>query len=265
MTHRCLLLALPCILAGCAASTTTDTHDRDDAGAWISMIDNDSLEGWTPKFAGLPLGENDRDTFRVEDGVMKVVYDERWTSFDGAFGHLFYAHAFEEYTLVFEYRFVGEQVPGAPGWAFKNSGVMLHGQPARTMELDQSFPISLEMQLLGGDGTNPRPTGNLCTPGTNVVMNGAQAPGHCINSESMTFHDDQWIAAEIEVTRDVIRHMINGRVVMEYSTPTLDPNDARAAAWIEQRGGNMTLTGGSISLQAESHPIEFRNMKIRAH
>ena len=112
------------------------------------------------------------NTFRVENGVLKVAYDQ-YDTFGGRFGHLFYKTPFSHYVLVVEYRFVGEQAKDGPDWAFRNSGVMIHGQPVETMQKDQDFPISIEVQLLGGRGDGkPRPTANLCTPGTNVVMNG---------------------------------------------------------------------------------------------
>ena len=139
------------------------------------------------------------DTFRVENGVLQVVYD-KYDSFGGHFGHLFYKTPFSHYVVAVEYRFVGEQVKDGPDWGFRNNGVMIHGQPVETMGKDQDFPISIEAQLLGGrgDGT-PRSTANLCTPGTNVVMNGQLETRHCIDSSSKTFDGDQWVRVEVEV------------------------------------------------------------------
>ena len=160
-----------------------------------------------------------------------------------------------------EYRFTGEQAPGGPGWAFRNSGIMIHCQDPATMRKEQDFPVSIEVQLLGGDGTNKRPTMNLCTPGTHVVMNGKLEKTHCINSASDTFHGDQWVSAEIEVRGgEVIRHFVNGQLVLEYEQPQLDDADADAKKLIKD--GNSLLTGGYISLQAESHPCQFRRVEI---
>jgi hypothetical protein len=148
-----------------------------------------------------------------------------------------------------EYRFVGEQCPGGPGWAFRNSGIMAHGQSPESMKKDQDFPDSIEVQLLGGNGKDERSTGNLCTPGTHVVIDGKLVTQHCISSSSKTYHGDQWVTIELEVHgNSVIKHIIDGEVVMEYEKPQLDD-------------GTM-LSEGSISLQAESHPVEFRKVEI---
>jgi hypothetical protein len=227
---------------------------------WVPLFNGKDLDGWTPKIAGHDLGENYNDTFRVENGVLKVAYD-KYAKFDNKFGHLFYKEPFSHYRLRLEYRFVGEQCPGGPSWAIRNSGVMIHGQAPETMGKNQSFPVSIEVQFLGGNGKDPRPTGNLCTPGTHVVMDGKLVTRHCTNSSSKTFHGDPWVSAEVEVRGGkLIRHFINGEEVMSYSEPQLDEGDKDAQKLIKD--GKKLLEGGSISLQAESHPIEFRKIEI---
>ena len=263
---RSSLLALICmtlVLCACQADQKAETNARAAGGdGWISLFNGKDLTGWTPKFAGCELGVNYNNTFRVEDGVLKAAYD-RYEKFDGKFGHLFYQREFSHYILKLEYRFTGEQVPGGPGWAYRNNGVMIHGQPPQTMRIDQDFPVSIEVQMLGGDGEHDRTTGNLCTPGTHVVMNGELVTRHCTNSTSPTYHGDQWVSLEIEVRgNEFIRHQVNGQTVLEYNQPQLDENDPDAKAWIERRGGEKLLSGGSISLQAESAPCEFRNIKL---
>ena len=99
---------------------------------WIALFNGKDLSGWRPKIAGHELDDNFANTFRVEGGLLKVVYDG-YEDFGGRFGHLFYEREFAHYRLRVEYRFVGTQVPGAPEWALRNSGVMLHGQAAETM------------------------------------------------------------------------------------------------------------------------------------
>ncbi len=228
---------------------------------WVSIFNGKDLDGWTPKIRGYESGENFGNTFRVEDGVLKVAYDVYDNGFQRRFGHLFYKEQLSHYRLRLEYRFTGDQVDGGPGWAFRNSGVMLHGQDPESMEKDQDFPVSIEVQLLGGDGTNPRPTANVCTPGTHYEMNGELVTQHCRNSDSETYHGDQWVTVEIEVRGDeVIRHTIDGQVVLEYQRPQLDPGDADAQKLIVD--GNVRLTGGTISLQSESHPVEFRKVEL---
>jgi len=232
-----------------------------EAAKWIPLFNGQDLKGWTPKFTGHPLGENYNDTFRVEDGLLRVSFD-KWDEFGGVFGHLTFKQPFGHYRLRAEYRFVGEQCKGGPGWAWRNNGLMLHGQAPETMTLEQEFPVSIEVQLLGGDGTHQRPTANLCTPGTNVVMNGTLFTPHCTNSKSPTFHGDEWVTVEIEVRGgEVIRHMIDGKVVLEYTSPQMDRNDGDAKKLI--RDDQVMLSEGYISIQAESHPTDFRKIEIQ--
>ncbi len=229
---------------------------------WITLFNGKDLDGWVPKITGHRLGENSHDTFRVEDGILKVGYDG-YDQFDGQFGHLFYERPFSNYRLRVEYRFVGDQCPGGPGWAIRNSGVMFHCQPPDSMRTDQEFPVSIEAQLLGGNGTDKRPTGNVCTPGTHIVMDGELIKRHCTDSSSETYHGDQWVTFELEVHGNgTIRHIVNGETVLEYEKPQLDESDADARKLIDARGGETALKEGYISLQSESHPVEFRKVEI---
>lgn len=246
-----------CLLAFVVSFAATSVWAEE---GWIQLFNGKDLEGWTPKFAGQNLGVNYRNTFRVEDGVLKVSYDE-WNDFHGEFGHLFYKDKFSSYRLRMEYRFTGEQVPGGPGWAKRNSGAMLHCQTPDSIRTGQSFPVSIEVQLLGGLGQGERSTANLCTPGTNVVIGGKLETTHCINSRSKTYHGDRWVACEIEVHGSgTIRHFVEGELVMEYEQPQYDPGDSDARALIE--GDDKLISEGYISLQAESHPVEFRRVEL---
>lgn len=229
---------------------------------WVALFNGKDLDGWTPKFVGHDLGVNLNDTFRVEEGLLRVTYEDWEEDFGGRFGHLFFDAPFSHYRLRCEYRFVGEQVPGGPGWAFRNSGVMLHGQDPKTMTKGQDFPVSIEAQLLGGNGKNDRTTGNLCTPGTHVVMKDKLTKRHCINSTSETFHGDGWVWFEVEVKgHEFIRHKVNGELVLEYQAPQLDDGDADAKRLLAA-GAEVNLSSGSISLQAESHGLDFRKVEI---
>ena len=235
----------------------------DEAGGqWIQLFNGKDLTGWTPKIKGYELGENYGNTFRVEDGILKVSYDQ-YERFDNKFGHLFYKEPFSNYILRLEYRFTGEQCEGGPGWAIRNSGAMLHGEAPETMGKDQDFPTSIEVQLLGGNGRQDRTTANLCTPGTNVVMNGKLITQHCTNSKSKTYHGDGWVTVEIEVRGNkTIKHVIDGQTVLEYDQPQLDERDAHAKELAAKAGG-IQLSGGTISLQSESHPVEFRKVELK--
>jgi len=231
-------------------------------GEWIQLFNGRDLTGWTPKITGYDLGDNFGNTFRVEDGLLKVAYDQ-YAEFDGRYGHLFYDESFSHYVLRIEYRFVGEQAPGGPGWAIRNSGVMIHGEPAEAMSKDQDFPVSIEVQFLGGSGEGERTTANLCTPGTNVVMHGELVTRHCTNSSSRTYEGEEWVTVETEVRGgEVIRHSIDGQVVLEYEQPQLDDREEHSRQLAVRQGG-LILTEGTISLQSESHPIEFRRVELR--
>ena len=251
-------LRLVCVLAFLCGSAAL-AEDRE--GVWIPLFNGKNLDGWTPKIRGYAAGENQGDTFRVEDGLLKVSY-EKYDGFQGKFGHLFYRDAFSHYRLRVEYRFVGGQCAGGPGWAVRNSGVMIHGESPATRGKDQDFPASIEVQLLGGDGKGDRPTANLCTPGTNVVMNGELITRHCTNSTSKTYHGEQWVTVEIEVRGSkLIRHLIDGKPVLTYTDPQLDEREAHAKELIKSNNG-LLLSRGTISLQSESHPVEFRKVEL---
>jgi len=231
---------------------------------WITLFDGKSLKGWTPKIKGYPLGENFGDTFRVQNGAIVVRYDKYGGKFSDRFGHLFYKSPYSSYSFEMEYRFVDKQLPDGPGWAYRNSGVMLFGQPPETMALDQDFPVSAEVQLLGqaDTDTGERTTANLCTPGTNVVMDGKLVTQHCINSKSKTFKGDQWVKLRVDVSDNlIVRHFINDEEVMNYSEVQYDPRDATTKDLIKSQ--DLKIKGGTLSLQSESHPVEFRNIRLK--
>ena len=225
---------------------------------WIQLFNGKDLTGWDIKIKCSALNENYKNTFRVEDGVMKGSYDE-YEKFNNEFGHIFYKEPFSRYKLRIEYRFTGEQVPGGPSWAFRNSGVMLHSQSAASMNLDQDFPVSIEAQFLGGDGVSERTTGNVCTPGTNIVINGELITQHCTNSSSKTYHGDVWVLAEFVVLGDsIIHHIIEGDTVMTYSKRQIGGDLPEGFPLME----GTLLKEGYICLQAESHPVEFRKVEV---
>ncbi len=228
---------------------------------WQQLFNGRDLTGWTPKITGYPLGENFGNTFRVENGVMKVAYD-KYDNFNSRFGHIFYNQKFSFYIIAVEYRFVGEQATGGPGWALRNSGVMIHCQQPETMKKDQDFPISIEVQLLGGSDKGERTTANLCTPGTNVVVDGKLFTPHCLNSKSKTYDGDQWVRVETMVLGSgVVRHMIEGKTVLSYEMPQIGGGNV-SNHWPLAKVDGKLLDEGYISLQSESHPIEFRKVEL---
>lgn len=226
---------------------------------WETIFDGETLEGWTPKIVGQSAGSDETQIFSVSDGVLQVSYDA-YSEFDGTFGHLFFDEELSNYRLRFDYLFSEHQVPGGPAWAFMNSGVMVHAQAPATMRVDQPFPISIEAQLLGKDASLPnRTTANICTPGTHVVIAGDLITQHCVNSETLAFEADVWVAFEIHVEGGaLIELLIDGQSAFVLTAPKFDPADPD----VERLGLDGDVTRGFFALQAESHPVAFRNVEL---
>lgn len=229
----------------------------------IQLFNGKDIKNWTPKIRLHEVGENYGNTFRVEDGLLKVRYDQ-YDDFNQQYGHLAFNKPYGYYILRVEYRFVDEQSKGGEGWAWRNSGAMLHGQDPNTMLKNQDFPISIEGQMLGGDNTptSIRTTSNLCTPGTNVVYKNELFTPHCVNSSSKTYHGDQWVTADFVVLGDsVIKHVMDGEVVLEYAKPQIGGGNVENYD-PKQKIDGKALTSGFIYLQSESHPIDFRKVEL---
>jgi hypothetical protein len=242
MKTTALMLAAACLAAPAALGEE-----------WIQLFNGKDLDGWTMKFADMPVGENHHNIFRVEEGMLKVCYDDA-EKFDGRFGHLFYKTPFSHYRIRAEFRFTGEQLAGGPEWAFRNNGFMLHSQAPETMKLDQKFPNSIEMQFWGNDPSkgekfNKRPMGNLFTPGTVVTLKGQDHQGGGDTSSSQPFSGLEWVTVEAEVRgNEEIVHYVNGQQVLRYQNPRLDDGTP--------------LSSGFIAIQAETHNTEFRKIEL---
>jgi hypothetical protein len=251
------------LLACCALALFPSFASAADQ-EWIQLFNGRDLTGWTPKLTHHELGDNFGDTFRVEDGLLKVRYDRYPDGFQTQFGHLFYAKPYSYYRLRVEYRFVGEQATGGPGpWATRNSGIMFHSQAPRTMTKEQDFPISIEAQVLGGlsDG-KPRPTLSMCSPGTEVVYEGELYPKHCLPSASKTYDGDQWLQIELIVIGGAhITHIVNGENVLEYSLPQIGGGVVANFDPQAKPDGEL-VSGGYIALQSESHPLDVRKIEL---
>lgn len=252
--------------AGCPAKKSQKGED------WVSLFNGRDLTGWDIKITSRPLNENYKNTFRVEDSMLRIVYDE-YTTFDEKFGHLYYKTPYSYYMLRYQYHFTGVQTPGGASWNVRNSGVMIHSQSAASVNLNQDFPVSVEVQLLGGLGNGERTTGNVCTPGTQVHMLGDLRTEHCINSSSKTYNGDQWVSMKVIVLGDsVIKHIVENDTVLVYEKPEIgggfvgsahnwtQANITDSTVWIQKSG--MPLNQGYIALQAESHPIDFKNIEL---
>ncbi len=249
------LLAAALILAAAQPAASAEP--------WRRIFDGHSLKGWIPKIARHPLGENYKDTFVADHGTIRVSY-AGYDRFAAQFGHLMYQTPLKAYRLRLQYRVLPSTLPDIPAWAHSNSGVMFMGQAPETMTLNQSFPVSIEFQILGPDGPGPRPTGSVCTPGTNIFFDAVMAVPHCTTSHGPTIPDGTWIKLELEVLpTGEITQRINGAEVLHYNRPELDPRDPDAKPLIAGRKGNLTLTEGYISLQSEGHPVEFKDIEVQ--
>ncbi|ADB38911.1 3-keto-disaccharide hydrolase [Spirosoma linguale] len=268
---RNVLLLLLIGLFTLPVSFAQKAADREE---WVQIFNGKDLKDWDIKIAGRPLNDNYQNTFRVEKGILRVVYDQ-YKTFDFKYGHIYYKKPYSYYRVRFQYRFLGNQTPGGDSWNVRNSGIMLHSQSAESLSLNQTFPVSLEMQLLGGLGKGERHTGNLCTPGTQVFIGNSLRPEHCTDSNSKTYDGDQWVTAEAIVLGDsIVHHLINGETVLTYQRPQVgggfvskdhDWDAGRFGAnaekhWVSQ--ANTPLGSGYLALQAESHPIDFKNIEV---
>lgn len=258
-----LFLPCLCLLMHCspqnAQQASSDSKEKLPA-QWVSLFNGENLEGWIIKIKGYETGENYGNTFRIEDGILKVSYDE-YDSFDQTFGGLHTAKSYSDYRLKVEYRFVGETAPGAPSWGFRDSGIQYHGQDPASMGINQNFPICLEYNLHGGNGIDERPVGQICANGTQVKIEGTYATDYCTPPQvGRTLHGDQWVTAEIDVQGDTITHWVNGEKILTFTEPRFNAEHEMGKAFIQ--GENASLRSGYISLQSNSHPIEFRKIEI---
>jgi hypothetical protein len=242
-------------------SCVSEEQSQEKSETWRTLFNGKDLDGWIVRISGHDLDDNYGNTFRVEDGILKISYDQ-YGEFGRQFGSLFFNEKFSNYRLRVEYRFVGEQATGAPDWGFRDSGIQLHCQSPGSMRPEQEFPVCVELNLHGGDGTGDRPTGNVCTPGTHIILNGELFKQHCASTSTQTLHGDEWVTVEAEVRgSESIRHFVNGEMVVEYSQPQLD-EASEDAQHLLAAGADSVVGGGYISLQSNSHPIEFRKIEI---
>jgi len=255
---RTILIGVALLAAAQATPTPVATDWRTaPAQDWQELFNGRNLDGWVIKLANHELGDNYRDTFRVENGLIRVMYD-KYDDFGARFGHLFYAKKLSHYVVSVDYHFFGEQAKGGPSYARLNSGVMIHSQAPETILKDQDWPISVEAQLLAGNRT----TMNVCTPGTEIFMHGEMVKAHCTNSTSKVYPDDAWVTVQVEVLGgEKVRHIIDGQTVLEYEKPMIGGGVANRYDPKIKVDGTI-LTEGYLALQAESQPVEFKNVRL---
>jgi hypothetical protein len=263
MRKNILFILLAAFMAIISYVSIASNKRENSCSDWQPLFNGKNLDGWIVKFHHHDVGDNYANTFRVKDGKIQVNYDN-YKKFKKRYGHLFFHKPFSSFHLKFEYRFTDQWLKDAPSYTYRNSGVMFHSQAPKTILKEQDWPISVEYQILAdkGDG-NPRPTGNVCSPGTEVFYNDEMDPRHCIDSSSKTYQWDEWCSGELIVYRDsLIIHVVNGDTVLQYTKPQIGGGVANGFDPAIKIDGK-PLTEGYIGLQAEGQGIEFREIKIK--
>jgi hypothetical protein len=257
---RLLLTVMVLAFSLAGFDTARDTGEK-KGKKWKALFNGKNLEGWTMKIVGFPLGENFGNTFRVNSGILSVRYDQYGDNFDNRFGALYYTRKLKNYRLKVEYRIVGEPAPGAPSWGYRDSGIQYHCQDPASMGLSQPFPVCLEYNLHGGNGKDENPVGDICAAGTTVEINGEKNESFCTPPTiKRTFHGDQWVTLEIDIQDGKISHFVNGEEILKFENPRYNPAHELGKTFIV--GNDDAVRDGFISLQSNSHPIDFRKIEI---
>src|SRR6185436_5565852 len=93
------LIILFIIIQGC-----THKHERSKE-EWVSLFNGKDLTGWDIKIKDHPINENYKNTFRIEDSMIRVSYSD-YEKFNNQFGHLYTQAPYSYYKLRLQYRFV---------------------------------------------------------------------------------------------------------------------------------------------------------------
>jgi hypothetical protein len=248
--------------SGAGGSVEADTGEAGSPG-WTQLFNGVDLTGWRAKITHYAYGDNYANTFRVENGVIKVSYDgydaSGFGGDTGKFGVLYWTTPLSKYRVRVEYRFTGPQAPNPPSWGLRNSGLMVFGEDPAGVGLDVIFPRMLEIQLLGHDNTGNTSNGNLCPlGGASAVVAGTRRSSGCTGSSSLPFSanpnfaDDAWVTVEAEVHG-------SGETKVFF----VGDNDGQPVLVFRQpMAAGMLLDTGYFALQSESHPIEFRKVEM---
>ena len=259
--QRSIIFLLLLFCSSCNTAVKDQPASKQTINKWVSLFNGKDLEGWIIKINTYPLNENFANTFRVENGILSIRYDGYGDNFDNRFGALFYDKKLSNYRLKIDYRFVGETAPGGPEWGYRDSGVQFHSQSPSSMKIDQPFPVSLEYNLHGGNGTDERPVGEICANGMLVEIDGQLNTSYCTPpTVKKTFHGDQWITLEIDSKDGVITHFVNGEEILKYANPIYNKEHDLGKTFINNK--EVAVVEGYISLQSNSHPIDFRKIEL---
>jgi len=257
------LVLLGSFLISCNSGKKAVVINESSESEWIDMFNGKDLDNWTPKIYHHETGENYKNTFKVKGGTIEVNYDD-YSGFGDRYGHLFYKKPFSSFHMTWDYRFTEQWLEDAASYTYRNSGVMFHSQAPETILKEQDWPISVEWQMLAEEKEGVlRPTGNMCSPGTDVFFEGKKDPRHCVNSTSPTFKWDEWVKADLIVYGDsLVIHMVNDEEVLRYTLPQVGGGVAKGFDPKYKQDGK-ALTEGYIGLQSEGQGVIFKNLKIK--
>lgn len=253
-----IILSLVLLVNSCTSNST-----KKEKSEWKYLFNGKNLDGWVAKICNYDVGDNFANTFRVHNEIIEVNYDGYDGKLNDRFGHLFYNKSYSSFHLKFEYKFTDEWLEDGPIHTYRNSGVMFHSQDPKTILKNQNWPISIEYQMLADEDKGERPTGNMCSPATEVYYKGEVSPVHCIKSSSKTYPYTQWVKGEIIVYKDsIIKHLVDGEVVLEYSKPHIGGKVVKNYNPAIKIDGK-ALTEGYIGLQSEGQGVLFKEIKIK--
>ena len=217
--------------------------------AWKQLFNGKDLNDWNYHFSGYDYNVNPFNTLKVENGLLKVDYSgyERW---NGEFGHFAREEIYSHFLYAVEYRFVGDQTLGGPGWAFRNNGIMFHSEPMSSMTKNQDFPISVEAQLLQrGSEENPKGVINLCNGASKTTAKETPNCSQEFASISLN-HKNDWIRAEVLVFADSLaKFILNGDTLGVFTN-------------FKYADSGKSIKEGRIARQAETHNTHFRKIEI---
>jgi hypothetical protein len=230
---------------------------------WVNLFNGKDLTGWIPLIHKSKVGENYMDTFRADsvNKVIRVSYDKYPNQdFSDRCGLLYYDKRLTNYRVRVTYRFSEPQAKNPVGWGRNNSGLMIFGIDPRTVTGDPEFPPLIEIQLLGdpsspsvgGGGTGSGTTSpNECEPGG---MKMATHTADCGNNYTKKPPNPagQWTTVEAEV------HVTGQTKVFQLPDTTKPVFTMSGPSYKGQ-----PVTGGYISLQTESQPVEFKDILLK--
>ena len=256
------LLAAPIIALVSLIGSAQSPSDKADRRDWIQLFDGKSLDGWVPKITGYPL-EKTTPTPSASSTApcrRRPTGPRRREQIRPSFlptSEVLLLHRRRRVPL---HRRAGgrrSRLGHSQQWPDV-------AQPVAAIDVEgPGFPISVEVQLLGGlPNGKPQSTANMCSPGTQVFIDGTMVKGHCLDSKSQTYAGDQWVRVEVAVRGgERLIHKVEGQTVLEYEKPTIGGGEVNKFDPAVKVDGTL-LTDGYIEIQGESHPTEFRKIEV---